>query len=88
MLDEVRRRALTRIDVRGTPIVEMWHASTLGLGRALPAALALQRFATTSDATQAISSGRAGTVSTRVRPKVHVTLWRSVADQIDAAAGR
>ena len=88
VLDEVRRRALTRIDVRGTPIVEMWHASTLGLGRALPAALALQRFATTSDATQAISSGRAGTVSTRVRPKVHVTLWRSVADQIDAAAGR
>ena len=88
VLDEVRRRALTRLDVRGTPIVEMWHASTLGLGRALPAALALQRFATTSDATQAISSGRAGTVSTRVRPKVHVTLWRSVADQIDAAAGR
>ena len=88
VLDEVRRRALARIDVRGTPIVEMWHASTLGLGRALPAALALQRFATTSDATQAISSGRAGTVSTRVRPKVHVTLWRSVADQIDAAAGR
>jgi LysR family transcriptional regulator, low CO2-responsive transcriptional regulator len=64
VLDEVRRRALTRIDVRGTPIVEMWHASTLGLERAVPAALALQRFATTSDATQAISSGRAGTVST------------------------
>ena len=88
VLDEVRRRALTRIDVRGTPIVEMWHASTLGLERAVPAALALQRFATTSDATQAISSGRAGTVSTRVRPKVHVTLWRSVADEIDAASTR
>ena len=56
--------------------------------RALPAALALQRFATTSDATQAISTGRAGVVSTRVRPKVHVTLWRSVADEIDAAARR
>jgi DNA-binding transcriptional LysR family regulator len=88
VLDEVRRRALVRLDVRGTPVVEMWHASTLGLGRALPAALALQRFATTSDATQAISTGRAGTVSTRVRPKVHVTLWRSVADEIDAAAKR
>jgi hypothetical protein len=72
--------------VRGTPIVEMWHASTLGLGRALPAALALQRFATTAEATQAISSGRAGAVSTHARPKVHVTLWRSVADEIDAAA--
>src|SRR5262245_23934752 len=88
VLDEVRRRALTRLDVRGTPILEMWHASTLGLGRALPAALALQRFATTSDATHAISTGRAGTVSTRVRPSVHVTLWRSVAAEIDAASNQ
>jgi DNA-binding transcriptional LysR family regulator len=88
VLDEVRRRALVRLDVRGTPIVELWHASTLGLGRALPAALALQRFATTSDATQAISTGRAGAVSARVRPKAHVTLWRSVADELDEASGR
>jgi LysR family transcriptional regulator, low CO2-responsive transcriptional regulator len=82
--DEVRRRALVRLDVRGTPVVEMWHASTLGLGRALPAALALQRFATTAEATQAISTGRAGAVSAHARQKVHVTLWRSVADGIDA----
>ena len=88
VVDEVRRRALVRLDVRGTPVVELWHASTLGLGRALPAALALQRFATTSDATQTLSTGRAGAVSTRVRPKVHVTLWRSVAEEIDAAAKR
>jgi DNA-binding transcriptional LysR family regulator len=88
VVEEVRRRALVRLDVRGTPLVELWHASTLGLGRALPAALALQRFATTSDATQAISSGRAGAVSARVRPKVHVTLWRSVAEEIDEAAQR
>jgi DNA-binding transcriptional LysR family regulator len=88
VVDEVRRRALVRLDVRGTPAVELWHASTLGLGRALPAALALQRFATTSDAAQAISTGRSGAVSTRVRPKVHVTLWRSVADEIDARGGQ
>jgi LysR family transcriptional regulator, low CO2-responsive transcriptional regulator len=88
VLEEVRRRALVRVDVRGTPIIEMWHASTLGLGRTLPAALAMQRFATTPEAMQAISTGRAGTVSARVRPKVHVTLWRSVADEIDAVAGR
>ena len=75
--DEVRRRALVRLDVRGTPILELWHASTLGLGRALPAALALQRFATTSEATQAISSGRAGAVS-GARRAPHVTLWQSV----------
>jgi LysR family transcriptional regulator, low CO2-responsive transcriptional regulator len=78
VVDEVRRRALVRLDVRGTPSLELWHASTLGLGRALPAALALQRFATTAEATQAISSGRAGAVSAHARPKVHVTLWSSV----------
>lgn len=79
VVDEVRRRALVRLDVRGTPVLELWHASTLGLGRALPAALALQRFATTAEATQAISSGRAGAVSSHARPQVHVTLWQSVA---------
>jgi DNA-binding transcriptional LysR family regulator len=84
VLDEVRRRALTRLDVRGTPIVEIWHASTLGLGRALPAALALAQFATTAQATQALSTGRAGTVATRVRPNVHVTLWSSMAADLDA----
>jgi DNA-binding transcriptional LysR family regulator len=88
VLDQVRHRALVRLDVRGTPFEEMWHASTLGLGRALPAALALQRFATTSDATQAMSTGRAGAASTRARPRVHVTLWRSVADELDAARER
>ncbi|MGB0095504.1 MAG: hypothetical protein WBP81_23570 [Solirubrobacteraceae bacterium] len=88
VLDEVRRRSLMRLDVRGTPIVEQWHASTLGLGRALPAALPLQRFPTTSDATQAMSTGCAGTTSARVRPAVHVTLWRSVAAELDAGSRR
>ncbi len=88
VLEEIRRRALVRLDVRETPIVELWHASTLGLGRALPAALALQRFATTPEATHAISTGRAGTVSTRVRPRVHVTLWQTVAAEIDAQASK
>jgi LysR family transcriptional regulator, low CO2-responsive transcriptional regulator len=88
VIDAVRRRSLVRLDVRGTPLVELWHASTLGLGRALPAALALQRFATTPEATHAMSSGRAGTASARARPAVHVTLWRSVAEEIDAGARR
>jgi DNA-binding transcriptional LysR family regulator len=88
VLDELRRRALVRLDVRGTPVLELWHASTLGLGRALPAALSLQRFAGTPEATQAMSSGRAGKVPARARPAVHVTLWRSVAAELDAAARR
>ncbi|MGP0051200.1 MAG: LysR family transcriptional regulator [Solirubrobacteraceae bacterium] len=79
VLEEVRRRALIRIDVRGTPLVEFWHASTLGFGRALPAALAMQRFATSAEATQAISTGRAGAASAKVHARPHVTLWSSVA---------
>ncbi|HEY4278269.1 MAG TPA: LysR family transcriptional regulator [Conexibacter sp.] len=75
---ELSHRALVPLDVRGTPLVELWHASTLGLDRALPAALALQRFATTPEAMQAMSAGRVGTTSARVRPSVHVTLWRGV----------
>jgi DNA-binding transcriptional LysR family regulator len=84
VVDDVRRRSLVRLDVAGTPTVELWHANTLGVGRALPAALAFQRFAATPEATQAISSGRAGTVSAHGRPRVHVTLWRAVADELDA----
>ena len=78
VLAEMRGRTLVALDVRGTPITELWHASTLGLDRALPIALTLQRFATTPEATQAMSAGRVGTMSTRARPAVHVTLWRSV----------
>jgi DNA-binding transcriptional LysR family regulator len=84
VLAELRRRTLVALDVRGTPVTELWQASTLGLDRALPAALSLQRFATTPEATQAMSAGRVGTTSARARPSVHVTLWRSVAAEIDA----
>ena len=86
VLAELRSRSLARLDVRGTPIVELWHASTLGLDRALPAALALQRFATTPEATQAMSAGRVGTISARARPAVHVTLWRSASPESPASA--
>jgi len=86
VVSELQRHRLVRLDVRGTPLIELWHASTLGVGRAVPAALRLQRFATTWEATQAISTGRAGATSTRTRPAVHVTLWRSVATEIDAAS--
>ena len=88
VLEELRRRALVRVDVRGTPMLELWHASTLGFGRALPAALAMQRFATSSEATQAVSTGRAGTSSARARPRPHVTLWSSVADDLRAGVKR
>lgn len=88
VLEELRRRALVRIDMRGTPMLEMWHASTLGFGRALPAALALQRFATSPEATHAISTGRPGTASARARRRPHVTLWSSVPADAPTGTGR
>jgi LysR family transcriptional regulator, low CO2-responsive transcriptional regulator len=87
VLDQLRRRALVRLRVRGTPIGELWHASTLA-DRCLPAAAALQRFATTPEATQAMSSGRGGVPAARFRPPVHVTLWSSVARRVDAGSAR
>jgi hypothetical protein len=45
----------------------------------LPAALAMQRFATSPEATQLISTGRSGASSSRARSRPHVTLWSSVA---------
>jgi hypothetical protein len=38
----------------------------------------MQRFATTPEATQLISTGRAGASSARARARPHVTLWNSV----------
>jgi DNA-binding transcriptional LysR family regulator len=81
VVNELRHHSLARLDVLGTPLTELWHASTLGLDRALPAALALQRFATTPEATQAMATGRVGQTSARSRPAVHVTLWRSLAER-------
>jgi DNA-binding transcriptional LysR family regulator len=81
VVNELRHHSLVRLDVLGTPLTELWYASTLGLDRAVPAALALQRFATTPEATQAMATGRVGQTSARSRPAVHVTLWRSLAER-------
>ena len=76
-LDPLRRGALARLDVRGTPIDERWHASTLPEGHCLTAALALRRFAVSRDAVHAIAAPRRGVPVARVRPPVHATLWAS-----------
>lgn len=85
IVDPLRRRAIARLDVRGTPAVDLWYASTLGERRCLDAALALRRFAGSREATHAIAAPQHGVPASRVRPTVHVTLWSSVAS---AAARR
>jgi DNA-binding transcriptional LysR family regulator len=75
----LRMGAVARLAVRGTPVVDLWYASTLPDGHCLTGASALRRFATTADATQAIAAPRRGVPATMVRAPVHATLWHSVA---------
>jgi DNA-binding transcriptional LysR family regulator len=73
--EELRRGALARLDVRGTPVEGLWHASTLVADRRSPAAWALRRFVTTPEATQAMLARGGGVPAERFRPAVYVTLW-------------
>lgn len=82
----VLRGALCRLDVRGTPIVDRWYASTLAEEHCLTGALELRRFATSREATQAIAAPRRGVPVARVRPPVHATLWSSVASRQSPSA--
>ena len=75
----LRRRAVVRLDVRGTPVVDLWHASTLPDEHCLTGAAALRRFATTAEATQAMAAPRRGVPAALVRAPIHATLWHSVA---------
>lgn len=77
--EHLRHGALVRVPASGTPVQGLWCASTLGHRRATPGARALQRFATTPDATAAMvgsSLPAAGSLRrARPVPPVHVTLW-------------
>jgi DNA-binding transcriptional LysR family regulator len=75
ILDEVDRGALAVLDVRGTPIPRLWHASMLAPDRRTAAAWALRRFVTTAEATHALLARAGGVPAERFRPPVHVTLW-------------
>jgi DNA-binding transcriptional LysR family regulator len=77
VLDELRRGAVVRLDVRGTPLDQLWYATVLGLERRTPAASAFQRFVTTPEATQAMLSRPGGVPAGRFRPPVYVTLWHA-----------
>lgn len=72
---DLRRAALVRLPVAGTPVSGLWCASTLGRGRAVPGARALQRFVTTPDATAASVAPAGAPRGARALPPVHVTLW-------------
>ena len=70
---DLRRGALVRLPVEGTPVRGLWWATTPGDVRATSGARALQRFLTTPDATSALLA-RPGRQD-RVKPTVRVELW-------------
>jgi DNA-binding transcriptional LysR family regulator len=63
------------LPVPGTPIELLWHVSMLNGDRCPSVARRLQRFLSTSDATQAMYRGDGGVPASRFRPPVYVTLW-------------
>ena len=77
VIDSLRRGTLVRLDVRGTPRDEMWHAATLR-DRVSPVGDALRRFVRTPEATQAIVARPGGVQAGRFRPPVYVTIWNAV----------
>ncbi|MCW3063821.1 MAG: transcriptional regulator, LysR family [Solirubrobacterales bacterium] len=74
VLDDVERGAVVVLDVDGMPVAGLWHASMLTPDRRTPAAWALRRFVTTTEATQAILA-RDGRPRERFRPSIRVTPW-------------
>ena len=77
-LDPLRRGALVRLDVRGTPRDGMWHVAALASDRRSVVADALHRYVTTPEATQAIVARPGGIPASRFRPPVYVTIWTAV----------
>jgi LysR family transcriptional regulator, low CO2-responsive transcriptional regulator len=75
VVETLRRGALARLDVAGTPVEGLWHATALGAGRRTAAAWALLRFVTTPEAVHAMLSGGAGVPAGRFRPTTYVALW-------------
>jgi LysR family transcriptional regulator, low CO2-responsive transcriptional regulator len=86
--DALRRSAVVQLDVRGTPVADLWFASVLAYNRALPAAQAMLRFVQTREAARAMLDQSSGVPVGRFRPPVHVTLWSSVASELDEARAR
>lgn len=79
----LRQRTVARLAVRGTPVVDLWYATTLPDEHCLTGAARLRRFTTTAEATQAMAAPRRGVPAALVRAPVHATLWHSVARPAD-----
>lgn len=62
------------IDISGTPVEPVWHATTLPLDRRSAAAASLRHFLSTPQAMKLLRSPGAGVPPSRFRPSVYVTI--------------
>jgi len=69
--DQLEHGSLVVLDVRGTPVQGVWHASLLAADRRTAAADALRRFVTLPEATRAMLSRTGGVPHERSRPAIH-----------------
>jgi DNA-binding transcriptional LysR family regulator len=72
---ELDRQSLVPLNVSGTPLELLWHATMLRTARRSAAAGALARFITTPEAMLAMHAPLSGVPPSRFRPPVYVTLW-------------
>lgn len=72
---QLRRGALSLIDLPGFPVEEVWYATMLERERRSTAASALRRFLGTPEAMQLMRSPAAGLPPSRFKPPVYVTIW-------------
>nr|MBA3747062.1 hypothetical protein [Solirubrobacterales bacterium] len=68
--DELERGALVVLDVRGTPVQGVWHASMLGPEHRSATTEALRRFITLPEATRAMLARARGVPHERSRPAI------------------
>jgi LysR family transcriptional regulator, low CO2-responsive transcriptional regulator len=72
---QLRRGALSLIDLPGVPVEECWYVTLLERERRSTAASALRRFLSTPEAMQLMRSPAAGVPPSRFKPPVYVTIW-------------
>jgi LysR family transcriptional regulator, low CO2-responsive transcriptional regulator len=72
---QLRRGALSVIDLPGFPVEECWYATLLDRERRSTAASGLRRFLGTPEAMQLMRSPAAGVSPSRFKPPVYVTIW-------------
>ena len=83
--DEVERGALIALDVRGTPLQALWHASTLAGNQRSDVATSFLQFVLSTEATQAMLTRAGGVPADRFTAPSQVSIWTAYADDTQRA---